>query len=128
MENLIKQLTDLTPEQALELSETLAGVTLKAAQAKADKAMAETQMNQRAVTCKCGEPATVTRRVEWVQYEVRLGTVGHKGGYIVETDTYDVVTEPPSNDPVFKGAWFACQNGDCKEWTHVADNNIIEWE
>jgi hypothetical protein len=90
--------------------------------------MGEAQMNQRAVTCKCGIPATVTRRVEWVQYEVRLGTAGHKGGYIVETDTYDVVTEPPTNDPMFKGAWFSCEDEDCKEWTHVADNNIIEWE
>ena len=128
MDNLIKQLTDLTPEQALELSETLASVTLKAAKAKADKAMAETQMNQRALTCKCGTPATVMRRVEWAQWYVRLGTLGDKGGYIVDTGTYDVVTEPPSNDPVFKGAWFACENGDCKEWTYVTDDIIIEWD
>lgn len=127
MDNLIKQLTDLTAEQALALSETLAGVMLKAAQAKSEKAMAETQMNQRAVTCKCGQPVSVMRRVDWVQYGVRLGTMGHKGGYIVETDTYDVV-EPPVDDPLFKGTWFACENGDCKEWTHVADNIIIEWE
>lgn len=127
MDNLIKQLTDLTAEQALELSETLAGVMLKAAQAKSEKAMAETQMNQRAVTCKCGRPVSVMRRVDWVQYGVRLGTMGHKGGYIVETDTYDVV-EPPVDDPAFKGAWFACENADCKEWTHVVDNIIIEWE
>lgn len=132
---LAAQLTALSNDDAATLLDAISGLTERAQKAREERARAEAERDACALTCTCGKPVARYRWLDCVENDVRLGTLRRcnrplRGGYIADGDSHDGGKTIPSALPVFKTAWFKCDDDTCNDWVEAPTDRdyLIGWE
>ena len=133
--SLAAQLTALSNDDAATLLDAISGLTERAQKAREERARAEAERDACTLVCTCGKPVARYRWLECVENDVRLGTYHNynrplRGGYIADCDSRDSGVHIPSAHPVFKTAWFKCDDAACKDWVEAPTDRdyLIGWE
>ena len=135
IKTLASQISSLSDDDAAKLLDALGDLSVRATKAKEERSRAEAERDAKTLTCGCGKPVAVYRWLECVQHSIRPDvwrrSDGLKGGYVADSNTYESGVSVPSEDPVYKRAWFKCGNGACAIWTQIEggeNKHVIGWE
>lgn len=135
IKTLASQISSLSDDDAAKLLDALGDLSVRANKAKEERSRAEAERVAKTLTCGCGKPVAVYRWLDCVQHSIRLDVWRRggelRGGYVGDSNTYESGVTVPTADPVYKRAWFKCEDGACSIWTQVEDGMnkyIVGWE
>lgn len=116
---LAKALENLSPEDAVALTDSIARVQERAAKQREEQAVAERERDERYPTCTCGKPATEGGFFMWYSIACKPG-VGRKNGalrggvvFVGDADCGDPPVQPDVTR-IEGTLWVSCGDAYCQ--------------
>lgn len=120
---LAKQLESLTPEQSLELFDSITGLHERATRMREEKAAAEKERDRRFPACGCGRPATRAGFFLWNEVPIEPGIARKRDkemrGGIMFVGDIEGENAPKQDDTkrIDQTLWVTC--GACESWRAI---------
>jgi len=116
---LAKALENLSPEDALALTDSIARVQERAAKQREEQAVAERERDERYPACSCGKPAATAGFFMWYSIACKPGVQRNNGAlrggavFVGDSDCGDPPAQPDVTR-IDQTLWVSCGDAYCQ--------------